>query len=55
MTLELYVKSRKEGQKHGFDYSLEKLSIKSSLANHVTEPIFKVRCKFWDLFQPLML
>ena len=41
--LGLYVKSLKEGRKRGFDPSLRKHSIKSSLARHTLEPIFKVR------------
>ena len=41
--------SIKEGQNHGFDPSLNMLSIRSMLAHHVSEPILKIGCKFWDL------
>ena len=40
--MELSIKSFEEGQNCGFDPSLRKLSIKSSLACHVFEPILKV-------------
>ena len=53
---ELSVKSTKEGRTRGFDPSLRKLSIKSSLACCALDPILKVGCNFWDLlFPPLKL
>ena len=36
----------------GHDHSLRKLSIKSSLARPVSEPILKVGWNFWDLLFP---
>ena len=39
-TIELLIKSFKERQNHGFDYSLRKLSIKSLLTCHVSEACF---------------
>ena len=41
-TAEFVIKSLKEGQNHGFDPSLRKLSIKSLLARRVLELLFKV-------------
>ena len=56
MTIELYVKSLKEGRNRGYDLFVRKLSIKSLLVRHVLEPILKVGCKFGDLlFPPLKL
>jgi hypothetical protein len=50
--VELFIKSRKEGQNHGFDHSLRKLSIRSFLAHHVSKSILKVGRKSWDLLFP---
>ena len=44
-TIELSIESLKEGRNHGFDISLRKLSIKSSLAHCVSEPLLKVGAK----------
>ena len=44
--VKLPIKSLKVGQNYGFDPSLRKLSIKSSLASHVLETISKVGVKF---------
>ena len=45
-TIELSVKSLKKGPNRGFDPSLRKVSIKSSLAHHVLELIVKVGWNF---------
>ena len=42
MLLRLYVKFLKEGQNHGVNHSLMKLSMKSSLACHVAKLILKI-------------
>lgn len=42
ISLELSVKPLKERQIYAFDMSLKMLSIKSSLAHRVLEPMFKV-------------
>ena len=51
-TLELFIKSLKEGWNYGFDPSLRKLPIKSLLACYVLEPIMKIGWNFWDLLFP---
>ena len=55
-TIELSVKTLKEGRNHGFDPSLRKLSMTSLLACRVLKPILKVGGNVWDLhFPPLKL
>ena len=41
---------RQRGTNHGFDPSLRKVPIKSSLAHCVSDPILEVGWNFWDLF-----
>ena len=47
-TLELSVKSLKEGQNLGFDPCLRKLSMRASLGRHVREPTLKVGIKKFE-------
>jgi hypothetical protein len=51
-TIDLYVKSLKEGRNRGLDPSLRELSTKSSLVCRVSEPILKDGRNCWDLFLP---
>ena len=49
-TSKLSKQSLKDGPNSGFFHSLRKLSMKSSLACCVLEPVLKVGWNFWDLF-----